>query len=200
MIYKIIVLFIPLFFSSCTATTPKNINNICQIFREKGDWYPDVKQASEKWGIPIHVIMAIMHQESHFVADAQPPRTWLLGIIPWFRPSSAYGYSQALDGTWEHYLTNNNYWMGNREDFADSSDFIAWYCATSHHKLGISKQNTQQLYLAYHEGHGGYLRKTYLKKKWLLKTAKKVANKSKQFQSQFSSCKDELESTIWFFW
>jgi len=190
-----------LFLCSCTATPPKNVNNICDIFREKNDWYADVKESYAKWGVPIHVTMAIMYQESRFVADAQPPRPWLLGIIPWFRSSSAYGYAQAQDSTWQDYLANNHSrWSADRDDFADASDFIGWYCSISHNRLGLSKKDTQKLYLAYHEGHGGYSRKTYQKKPWLIKTAKKVNQKSKTFQSQLANCKDEFKSTNWFFW
>lgn len=190
-----------LLLSACTATTPKNTQNICDIFREKNDWYAKAKDASKKWGVPIHVNMAIMHQESHFVADAKPPRPWLLGIIPWFRNSSAYGYAQAQNGTWQEYLAHkDSHWSGDRDDFADATDFIGWYCSISHNRLGISKWDTQKLYLAYHDGHGGYYRKTYLQKPWLIRTAKKVHKKSQQFNAQLSGCKDELESTGWFFW
>jgi hypothetical protein len=186
--------------SSCTATTPKSINNVCTIFKEKDDWYAQAKESYKKWGIPIHINMAIMYQESRFVADAKPPRTRLLGIIPWSRLSSAYGYAQAIDGTWDKYLNSDGSWGADRDEFSDANDFIGWYCSISHRKLGISKWDTQKLYLAYHEGHSGYKRKTFLKKRWLLRTAKKVAKKSQQFNAQLSGCKDELESTSWFFW
>lgn len=189
-----------LILSSCTATTPKNTTNICNIFKEKDNWYANAKKSYEKWGVPIHINMAIMHQESHFVADAQPPRTKLLGIIPWSRPSTAFGYAQVLDGTWEEYLRHSGSWGADRDEFSDANDFIAWYCSISHAKLGIPLWNTQKLYLAYHEGHTGYKRKSYLKKPWLLSTAKKVAIKSRQFNKQLSTCRDELESTPWFFW
>jgi len=185
---------------SCTATTPKNTRDICAVFKEKDGWYNDAKESSKKWGIPIHISMAIMHQESRFVADAQPPRPWLLGIIPWFRSSSAYGYAQAQDGTWNDYIDKHGNWGADRDDFADACDFIGWYCAISRKKLGISLWDTQKLYLAYHEGHGGYKRKTYLKKPWLINTAKKVAKKSQQFNAQLLTCKEELESNSWFFW
>ena len=200
MLKIIITLCVSCLLSACTASTPQNINNICDIFNEKDDWYFEAKESHEKWGVPIHVTMAIMYQESRFVADAQPPRPWLLGIIPWFRASSAYGYAQAQDGTWQDYLINNDHWGADRDEFSSASDFIGWYCSISHSRLGISLQDSQKLYLAYHEGHGGYSRKTYLKKRWLIKTAKKVSNKSRQYQSQLSSCKDELESSSWFFW
>jgi hypothetical protein len=133
--------------------------------------------------------MAIMHQESHFVADALPPRTWLLGIIPWFRPSSAYGYAQALDGTWDVYLDKAGSWGADRDDFADAADFIGWYSNLSNSKLGIAKGDAKNLYLAYHEGHGGYRHKSYLKKAWLKRTADKVAYRARLFQRQLNACK-----------
>mgnify|MGYP000134853165 FL=1 len=191
--------FILFLLPSCTST-PKNTHNICNIFHEKDDWYNEVKASYKKWGLPIHINMAIMHQESRFVADAQPPRPKLLGFIPWFRSSSAYGYAQAQDGTWDDYLESAGDWGADRDDFADATDFIGWYCSISHQRLGISKWDTKNLYLAYHEGHGGYKRKTYLKKRWLINTANKVTKKSQQYNSQLSTCKDELESTSWFFW
>ena len=186
--------------SACTVAPPENSDNICEIFREKDAWYDATKESFEQWGVPIHVQMAIMYQESRFVADAQPPRPWLLGIIPWFRSSSAYGYSQAQDGTWDEYLNNGGKWGADRDDFTDSCDFIGWYCSISQQRLGISKWDTRNLYLAYHEGHGGYRQKTYRRKQWLVNTANKVARKASQYHGQLSSCKEEFESKSWFFW
>lgn len=197
MLRVLLFLLIPLL-SGCVASTPKMTNNICEVFREKDDWYDDAKESFEKWGVPIHVTMAIMHQESHFVADAKPPRTRFLGFIPWSRSSSAYGYAQAIDETWQNYLKNTDAWGNDRDDFAHASDFIGWYCSISHRKLGISRRNARKLYLAYHEGHVGYLQKSYLKKAWLQKVAKRVYRKSKQFQGQLLTCQKELESTGWF--
>lgn len=195
----LLVLF-ALSLTACTASQPKNTNNICAIFKEKDDWYDYSKDSYLKWGVPISIQMAIMHQESRFVADAKPPRPWLFGIIPWFRNSSAYGYPQAQDGTWDWYLKEAGSWSADRDDFEDASDFIGWYCTVSYKKLGISKWDTANQYLAYHEGHGGFKRKTYLKKPWLLKTAKKVSRQAQTFKQQLNRCKTELESTGWFFW
>ena len=47
--------------------------------------------------------MAFILQESSYIQGAKPERTKLLGFIPWKRKSSAFGYAQALDGTWERY-------------------------------------------------------------------------------------------------
>ena len=79
----------------CTTSPPDKLDNICDIFREKDGWYADAKDARERWGAPISIMMAFMHQESRFVAGAKPPRTKIWGIIPGPRASDAYGYSQA---------------------------------------------------------------------------------------------------------
>ena len=79
------------------ATPPKNTKNLCDIFEEKGGWYKDAKRAYRRWGSPIPVMMAMMHRESSFKRKAKPERTHILWIIPWRRPSTAYGYSQALN-------------------------------------------------------------------------------------------------------
>ncbi|MGZ8926983.1 MAG: transglycosylase SLT domain-containing protein [Methylobacter sp.] len=185
---KLIIAALLITLVSCATITPKNSDNICMTFMEKEDWYQDAKQSYKRWGIPIPVQMAIMHQESHFVADAQPPRPWLLGVVPWFRASSAYGYAQAKDETWNDYLDSAGSWSADRDDFADAADFIGWYCNISHTKLGIAKSDTKNLYLAYHEGHKGYRNKSYLKKSWLRKIADKVASKAKLFQNQLNQC------------
>jgi hypothetical protein len=183
----------------CTALPPKNSNNICSTFKEKEDWYDDAKNSFERWGIPIPIQMAIMHQESHFVADAEPPRPWLLGFIPLPRASSAYGYAQAKDETWDNYQDKAGYWGADRDEFSDATDFIGWYCNISHTRLGISKLDAKNLYLAYHEGHGGYQHKSYLQKAGLVQIANKVAKRAKLFQSQLGECQRDLENKGWFF-
>lgn len=186
--------------TGCTTSPPKNQENVCEIFREKDEWYDYSKESFEKWGVPIHLQMAIVYQESRFVADAQPPREWLLGFIPWFRPSSAYGYSQAKDSTWDWYQDKSGNWGADRDDFSDTTDFIGWYCTVSHKKLGISKWDAKKQYLAYHEGHGGFQRGTYLNKPWLINVSNKVSARAKKYRAQLAVCREELESSGWFFW
>jgi hypothetical protein len=200
MLFSLKLVFITclLLLTACTASQPKNTENICEIFREKDDWYEYTKDTQEKWGVPIQIQMAIMHQESRFVADAQPPRPYLLGFIPWFRRSSAYGYPQAQDGTWDWYIKDTGVWGADRDDFEDASDFIGWYCTVSSKKLGISKWDTASQYLAYHEGHGGFKKKSYLKKPWLIRTSQKVNRRASTFAKQLASCKEELEDDGWF--
>ncbi|OHX35687.1 hypothetical protein BJL95_15825 [Methylomonas sp. LWB] len=181
-------------FSACASLPPKNTENLCEIFREKEDWYQASLDSARRWGVPIAVQMAIIHQESRFVADAEPPRPTILGFIPWFRSSSAYGYPQAKDETWADYTRKTGKGWADREDFADSCDFVAWYCATTRDMLGISASDTHHLYLAYHEGQGGYRRSSYLQKPWLLNTAQKVHRRALNYDAQLSGCRQELNA------
>lgn len=173
---------------------PKNQENICRIFREKEDWYQATLASARRWGVPIAVQMSIINQESSFVADAQPPRPLILGFIPWFRSSSAYGYPQAQDEAWADYQRQSGNGWADREDFADSCDFVAWYCAVSRNKLGLSTSDANSLYLAYHEGHGGFQRNSHLSKQWLLNTAQKVHQRALRYDAQLATCRQELDS------
>lgn len=182
-----------IFLSACTSAPPKNTENLCQIFREKDDWYQATLKSARRWGVPIAVQMAIINQESRFVADAKPPRPTFLGI-PWLRSSTAYGYPQAKDETWAEYQQQANNGWADREDFADSCDFVAWYCENSHRRLGISTSDTLNLYLSYHEGINGFRRQTYKPKSWLLNTARKVHQRALRYDAQLATCRQELEA------
>lgn len=194
------LLFVTLTLHSCASAPPKNVNNSCDIFYEKEDWYPSMKDSYKRWGVPIHVQLAIMHQESRFVHDAQPPRDTIFWIIPWFRSSSAFGYAQAQDSTWDWYRRDTGNRFADRDDFDDAVDFIGWYGSVSARKLGISKWDAYRQYLAYHEGHGGYQRKTYKKKPWLIKVAKKVDARARQYAGQLKQCEADLKDRGWWFW
>lgn len=184
---------------ACSSSPPRDVNNLCAIFREKDDWYDDAADASEQWGSPIPTMMAIMHQESRFRADARPPRRKLLGFIPWTRPSSAYGYPQAKDETWQDYKRDAGGFSADRDEFHHAIDFIGWYNYKSTQRSGISPQDTYGLYLAYHEGHGGYNRSTYRDKPWLLEVARKVQARAGTYQVQLSGCEEDLKSGGGFF-
>jgi hypothetical protein len=174
--------------ASCTELPPQNTDNLCAIFKEKPDWYVEAKQVNKRWGVSVPILMAIMEQESRFVADARPPRTKMLGFIPWLRPSSAYGYAQAIDSTWEDYQDSAGSFTSDRDNFADGIDFIGWYIHTCKIQLGISMLDTKNLYLAYYIGLDGYARRSHLKKTELQTTAAKVAKRAVLFQNQLSKC------------
>jgi|TARA_B110000503_G_scaffold19879_1_gene29754 hypothetical protein len=185
--------------SACTTGPPRDVNNICAIFQEKDDWYNDAEEAQDEWGSPIPVMMAIIYQESRFRADARPPRGKVLGFIPWFRSSSAYGYSQAKTITWDEYKDNGGSFGADRDDFGDAIDFVGWYNYQSQRRSGISLQNTYGLYLAYHEGHGGYNRATYQQKPWLMTVARKVEARANTYQAQLLLCQEKLKNGGGFF-
>lgn len=145
-----------------------------------------------RWGTPIPVVMAFIDQESAYRHDARPPRDYLLGFIPWGRVTSAYGYAQALDGTWADYQRATGA-GGSRSDFDDATDFIGWYTDASQHQLGISKWDAYHQYLAYHEGRGGFRRGSHRQKPWLLQVARKVERQSRNYGGQLRQCRAELE-------
>jgi hypothetical protein len=184
---------------ACTTTPPKNTDDLCAIFYEKDGWYDDAEDASDEWGTPIPVMMAIMYQESRFKAKARPPRKKILGFIPGPRPSSAYGYSQAKKSTWSDYKRSAGRYGSDRDDFGDAIDFVGWYNYQSYKRSGISRKDTYSLYLAYHEGHGGFNRGTYRKKQWLMGVAQKVQRKANAYQKQLLGCEEKLKSGGWFF-
>lgn len=185
--------------SACATTPPDNIENLCAIFEEKGGWYKEAKKSERKWGTPVHVQMAIVRQESSFRFDARPPRTRLLGFIPWTRPSDAYGYAQVLDSTWNWYRDDTGRRFAYRDDFGDAIDFVGWYTNRSQRAIGISKWDPYNQYLAYHEGHTGWQRKSYRSKRWLTNVARQVEYRAKEWGAQLKGCEDDLDSGWWIF-
>ncbi len=179
--------------SACTTSPPSNTLNVCDIFEEKKGWYKEAAKSRKEWGSPISTMMAIMYQESRFEAKARPPRKKILGFIPGPRPASAYGYTQALDETWEGYKRSAGRYGADRDDFADSVDFVGWYNDQSSKRSGISKSDTYRLYLAYHEGQGGYNRGTYNKKQWLKDVAAKVNRRANDYKLQLQGCEKDLK-------
>lgn len=179
--------------AGCATPRPNHVENICSIFNQYPDWHTDTKRTEKKWGVPISVQMAIIHQESSFDGTARPPRKKLLWIIPWTRPSSAYGYSQALKNTWKDYEQQTGE-SKKRNAFSDATDFIGWYSNQAHKKLGIQPTNAYALYLAYHEGPGGYKSRSYLKKPWLIRVSHKVSNRADTYKRQLAACEGGLQS------
>jgi len=84
---KLFIIINFLLLAGCSTSPPKNINNVCDIFEEKGDWYDDSKNSFKRWGVPIQVQMAIIHQESSFKHDAETEMEYFLWFIPIGRKS-----------------------------------------------------------------------------------------------------------------
>jgi len=169
-------------------SAPRNLDNACSIVRERPQYLRAMKTSERRWGVPIHVQMAVIHQESKFIGNAKTPHNYLLGIIPLGRQSSAYGYSQALDGTWEEYQSDQGHYWARRDSIKDATDFIGWYFDETEKKLGLSKWDTRAQYLAYHEGRGGYARGNHRDKPWLMAVANKVSDRADRYRTQLATC------------
>lgn len=195
---SVIILILIMLISGCVTPQPKNISNVCEIFKEREDWWDAANDMNDRWGTPIHVVMAMMYQESSFKADAAPPMEYFLGFIPIGRASSAYGYSQAKTVTWDEYVKESGNSWSSRSDFDDAIDFMGWYTAKTNRLNKVSKWDAKNQYLNYHEGWGGYKRKTYRKKAWLVRVAQKVDNRAKRYATQLRGCEDYLNSSwLW---
>ena len=186
---KIIIFFLLILISGCSSV-PKNTADGCSIFSERYLWYKHAKKTEKKWGTPIYVQLAIIKMESDFDWLAKPERYKLFKVIPYKRPSSSFGYSQAVRGTWKQYKeeTGNKYALRYR--FKDSVDFIGWYTDKSEKLLKISKKDAFKQYIAYHEGWGAY--KNYKKKEKIILYAKKVQQQSNKYKKQLDECKNSL--------
>lgn len=187
-IYGTLALFLIVTLSSCTSAPPENKDDICKIFSEKRGWYKVAKKSSRRWGTDITVMMSMMYQESSFIARAKPPRTKILWVLPGPRPASAYGYAQATNETWRAYKKSTGRGGADRNKFDDAVDFIGWYNDQSQRKNKISKSDAYHLYLAYHEGQGGFARRSYKNKQWLKDVATKVSKRSGVYRAQLNQC------------
>lgn len=177
---KFLLMFLAMSLLVGFSKPPKDTQNICRIFQTNPSWYWKAKETENKWGVPVAVQMAIINQESRFDAEAKAS-------------SSAYGFSQALRQTWASYQhsTGNK---GRRNEFAAATDFIGWYVDMTKRHLKISPKNTYALYLAYHEGLGGYKHHSYSHKPMIMRVAKKVDKNADIYQSQLLACEDQIEA------
>ena len=188
-ISNIFLAFLILFISACSSV-PKNTSNSCSIFNERYLWYKHTKKTEEKWGTPIYIQLAIIKMESDFDWLAKPARQKIFKIIPFKRPSSSFGYSQAVKGTWEQYKNETGNKLARRTRFKDSVDFIGWYTNKTESILKISKKDAFRQYLAYHEGWGAY--KDYKSNQKVIGLAKKVKNQSDKYRLQLKNCQKKL--------
>jgi hypothetical protein len=183
--------------SGCATTPPSNPNDMCDIFEEKSSWYKHARNAQKRWGSPIPVMMSIMFQESQYRHNVRPARKKILWIIPGPRPSNAFGYPQAKNDVWNEYRNSTGNDWARRDNFKDAIDFIGWYNRQSQLRSKIPLNDGYRLYLAYHEGQGGYNRGSYQKKPWLIRTAKTVSSRAGQYAFQLKKCEDSLQRWWW---
>jgi len=186
---KLIFVFLFFFIFSCSSI-PKNTADGCSIFSERYLWYKHAKKAEQKWGTPIYIQLAFIKKESDFDWLARPERLKIFKVIPYRRPSSSFGYSQAVKGTWKQYKEETNNKLATRTRFKDSVDFIGWYTNKTEKILKISKKDAFRQYIAYHEGWDNY--KNYKKKQKVILLAKKVQQQSDKYKSQLNKCSKSL--------
>ena len=167
---------------------PKNLDDACSIVRERPEYLKAMKAAERHWDVPVPVQMAIIYQESKFIGNNRTPVQYALGVIPMGRQSSAYGYAQALDGTWEEYQHSGGGRGAERDDIRDATDFMGWYMTQTTEETGIPVHDARNQYLAYHEGRTGYLRGTHSSKAWLLRIADDVGARAVMYDQQLRLC------------
>lgn len=189
---KFLKVAVVLLVASCGGgnfSAPRNLDNACALARERPEYFKAMERTERRWGVPVHVQMATIHQESKFIGNARTPFRFALGVIPMGRQSSAYGYSQALDGTWEEYQSSSGRRSAKRDRISDATDFMGWYMHESQERLGISKYDARNQYLAYHEGRSGFARGSYNEKGWLVAVADRVESRSQMYREQLASCR-----------
>ncbi|MEL6337547.1 MAG: transglycosylase SLT domain-containing protein [Pseudomonadota bacterium] len=167
---------------------PRVQDDICAIFAERPHWRDATVASAARWGAPVAVQMAIMWRESSFRAEARPPQRYAMGVVPTGRLSSAYGFSQAIDGTWDWYRRESGNRNGRRNNFEDAADFVGWYMAKTEETNGLDMWDAYSQYLAYHEGHTGYRRGSYRAKDWLQRAAGQVAYQARRYDEQLRVC------------
>ncbi|MFK0273704.1 hypothetical protein ACIQUG_08520 [Ensifer sp. NPDC090286] len=172
------------------GTVPRDTRNACAVFEQRdglfNNWRREAYSAQREYGVPVPILMATIYTESGFRHNARPPRTKLFGFIPWTRASTAYGYSQALDGTWARYQSETGRWAARRSDFGDAIRFIAWYHRESAQQNGIALNDAYRLYIAYYHGHAGYARGNWSD---TAKTgAKRAAGMASAYSRQLRGC------------
>ena len=189
----ILLSIISIYVMSCSSMKIDNTANSCILFKEKKNWYKSTKKSYEKWEVPIALQLAIINQESSFQQFAKPKRKILFSFIPGRRPSTAFGYAQVTNPTWNWYKSRTGNKNASRANFYDITDFIGWYVEQSNKMLGISKKDAFNQYLAYHEGQGGWKKQSYKSKKWLIEVAKNVEINTNKYNNQLIQCEKQLD-------
>jgi hypothetical protein len=185
------MLFVALLILGGCASAPSQISNACAIFEQRNGWVNNWQRSANaverEFGVPVPILMATIY--SSFRPRARPPRTKLMGIIPWKRQSTAYGYSQALDGTWARYRRETGRSGARRTNFSDAIHFVGWYHSTSHRVNGIARNDAYNLYLAYYSGHAGYSRGNWRGNAQVQRAATRTANIAQSYASQLQRCR-----------
>ena len=189
---KNLIFFIFFIFLTSCSSVPKYPQNACKIFSENYLWYKSAKKSSETYGAPIYMILAFVNKESGFNRWAKPKRQKLFKIIPYKRPSSSFGYSQAVKKTWELYKNETNSPLALRTRFKDSVMFIGWYIKKTNKINKVPLTDPYRQYLNYYLGWGSYSKKLYKTDKKAIIYAKSVEKQSNLYKNQLKECQKNL--------
>ncbi|SEN16145.1 hypothetical protein SAMN04488003_11042 [Loktanella fryxellensis] len=170
-------------------TAPRDLENACNILSERPEYRRAFKRVEDRYGVPMPALMAIIYQESKFIGNNRPPHQFALGVIPIGRQSSATGYSQALDGTWDEYVVATGNRRAKREDIHDATDFMGWYMTATVRETGVQMTDVRNQYLAYHDGRSGFMRGTWRSKDWLIRVASDVEARALRYDTQLRACR-----------
>ena len=192
-----LVVCVAMLAAGCASAPPKRQANLCEVFEQHPDWYDHARESAKEWGTPVHVLMSFVRHESSYRAKAKPPFEWFL-FIPLGRASSAKGYAQAQDPVWGEYQQERGRLFRSRSDMEDALDFIGWYNHKTWRELGIDRTDAYRLYLAYHEGRGGYRRGTWKSKPAVQHAAKRVGETARSYKSQLARCEERFRCDSWY--
>ncbi len=170
------------------GSAPRELDDACSIVSQRPEYLRAFQQVERKYGVPTPSLMAMIYQESKFISDNRTPHQYALGVIPVGRQSSAFGYSQALDGTWEEYQDEVAGRRARRDDIFAATDFMGWYMTKTVEETGVPIYDTRNQYLAYHDGRSGYNRGTWRAKSWLVRIAGEVEARAVLYDTQLRSC------------
>lgn len=154
---------------------PALMDNACTLLHARPHWRNALRGVRQRWRVEPWVILAFLHQESHFNPTAMST-------------SRAYGYAQIKDDSWDWYALKTGNRTGKRDRFDDAVDFIGFYVTKNVERNRVPLNDTKRQYLAYHEGLGGYERRSYLEKPWLLAVSDKVADRARRYKTQLAQC------------
>lgn len=157
------------------SSTNSKSSSICTLLKQHPTWLQAVQDTEKKWGVPAEVQLAIIKQESDFNANAKNST------------STATGFAQVINKSWSAYLDANNK-HDSRNDFHAAIDFIGWYANQIHRYADINPANAYKLYLAYHEGIGGYRHLATHPKPAVVKLAQNVQQIATMYAEQMVSC------------
>ncbi|MBI4994652.1 transglycosylase SLT domain-containing protein [Candidatus Peregrinibacteria bacterium] len=136
----------------------KSAEEASQRLKEHSDWMDWIKEAAQKYNIPVSTIVAFIRKESGFNPRSKCSR------------SSASGLAQAMEGTWKTYQIKTGQPNADRFNPKDAIDFVGWECKdlinTVNRKIDreglppeykLNGLDVKHLYVAYNQGPTGYL-------------------------------------------